>query len=126
MGKLRFVLGALEIVLGFLLYQCGLYLMLNLSPTLLDFVRTFIPWIGSSELLGATLQALGGIFAIAGLLSCIAWVASESRSAMRVASPIVSLVADAETPSKMDKCKFCGTSMKTGAVFCPACGRAQT
>ena len=53
MGRLRFVVGALGIILGFFVYQYGFFLTLKLSDSLASWTMTYVPWIESVVFLGA-------------------------------------------------------------------------
>jgi hypothetical protein len=130
MGRSRFIVGALGIVVGFFVYQCGLFLTLGefeaslVGLGLSDLRATLLSLFGSLALAGAILQLVGGIVAIAGLLVCISWVGSPrvmlaSARAQRSAELVT------HTPESGPKCKFCGTAMESGAAFCPSCQRSQ-
>ena len=130
MGRSRFVFGALGIVVGFFVYQYGLFLTLgDLEASLVglglsDLNAALLSLFGSPALTGAILQLIGGIIAIAGLLVCISWIGSQ-----RVVPPsnrerrTTELVT--QTPDSARKCKFCGAVMEPDAAFCPSCQRAQ-
>jgi hypothetical protein len=125
MGRLRLVLGALGIILGFFVYQYGFFLTLKLSDSLASWTMTYVPWIDSVAILGAVLQLFGGVIAIAGLLICISWVGSQPGATL---SPVVRRSAAepvAQISDSSPKCKFCGAVMESGAGFCPSCQRAQ-
>ena len=124
MGRLRFAAGAFGIIVGFFVYQYGFYLTLKLSPTLFAWSVTLIPWIGSSELIGAVFQLVGGVLAIAGLLFCITWIGSQSRE-KRVTAGFVPPSQRESQILASRKCKFCGAAIESDAVFCPKCERAQ-
>jgi hypothetical protein len=125
MGRLRFVVGALGIVVGFSVYQCGLFLTLNLSGSLTALTMTYVPWIASAEILGAALQLVGGVIAIAGLLLCISWIGTQSRVAALPARPREAAEPIKQIPDSAPRCKFCGAIMESEAAFCPSCQRAQ-
>jgi hypothetical protein len=125
MGRLRFVLGALGIILGFFIYQCGFFLTLKLSDSLASWTMTYIPWIDSVAILGAVLQLFGGVIAIAGLLICISWVGSQPGATVSPVKRLSAAGSVAEIPDSAPKCKFCGAVMESGAAFCPSCQRAQ-
>jgi hypothetical protein len=130
MGRSRFIVGALGIVVGFFVYQYGLFLTLgDLEASLVglglsDLNAALLSLFGSSAVTGAILQLIGGIIAIAGLLVCISWIGSQ-----RVVPPsnrerrTTELVT--QTPDSARKCKFCGAVMEPDAAFCPSCQRAQ-
>jgi hypothetical protein len=130
MGRPRFIAGALGIVVGFFLYQYGLFLTLgNLEASLVglglsDLSATLFSLFGSLPLAGAILQLVGGISAIAGLLVCISWIGSQ-----RVMPPSTRAQRTAELATKIadsaSKCKFCGALMESGMAFCPSCQRSQ-
>jgi hypothetical protein len=124
MGKTRFAVGALGIILGFFVYQYGFFLTLKLSDSLASWTMTYVSWIESVEVLGAALQLTGGAIAILGLLICISWVSSQ-----KAASPSIGPQRTAESATKVPdsapRCKFCGATMESGTAFCPSCKRAQ-
>ena len=129
MGRSRFIVGALGIVVGFFVYQYGLFLTLgDLEASLVGLLpylsAALLSLFGSPALGGAILQLIGGIVAIAGLLVCISWIGSQ-----RVMTPSTRAQRTAElvtqTPDSAPKCKFCGAVMEPDAAFCPSCQRAQ-
>jgi hypothetical protein len=126
MGRMRFVVGALGIVVGFFVYQCGLFLTLNLSSSLTDWSMTYVPWIASVEITGAALQLIGGMIAIAGLLICISWIGTQSRAVLLATRSRGASEAVTQIPDSAPRCKFCGAVMESDAAFCPSCQRAQT
>ena len=123
MGRMRFVVGALGIIVGFSVYQCGLFMMLNLSGSLTSLIMSYVPWTTSAETLGAALQFVGGVIAIVGLLVCISWIGTQSR-AVALPSRRSEPVGQITEPAR--KCKFCGAAIEPDAAFCPSCQRAQT
>lgn len=131
MGRSRFIVGALGIVVGFFVYQYGLFLMFgNLEASLVglglsSLSASLAPLFGSLLVAGAILQLIGGVIAIAGLLVCISSLASRQRI---VSMPSVAPTRSEPAPlisANVRKCKFCGTAMESDAVFCPNCQRAQ-
>ena len=130
MGRSRFIVGALGIVVGFFVYQYGLFLTLgDLEASLVglglsDLNAALLSMFGSPALTGAILQLIGGIIAIAGLLVCISWIGSQ-----RVVPPSIRELRTTElvtqTPESARKCKFCSAVMEPDAAFCPSCQRAQ-
>ena len=124
MGKTRFAVGALGIILGFFVYQYGFFLTLRLSDSLASWTTTYISWTGSVEVLGAALQLTGGAIAILGLLICISWVGSQ-RAVLPFTRPQGTAESATRVPDSAPRCKFCGAIMESGAAFCPSCKRAQ-
>ena len=125
MGRLRFVVGALGIILGFFVYQYGFFLTVKLSDSLASLTMTYVAWIESVVVLGAALQLIGGVTVIVGLLICISWIGSESKAtALAVMSRRPAESAKQVIDSR-PRCKFCGAIMESGAIFCPSCQRAQ-
>jgi hypothetical protein len=130
MGRSRFIVGALGIVLGFFVYQYGLFLTLgDLEASLVGLglsglSSTLLSLFGSLAFAGAILQLVGGMIAIAGLLVCISWIGSQSVMASSIrAQRTTELVT--QVPDSGPKCRFCGALMESGAAFCPSCQRAQ-
>jgi hypothetical protein len=130
MGRSRLIVGAIGIVVGFFVYQYGLFLTLgDLEASLVglilpDLSAALLSLFGSPALTGAILQLIGGIVAIAGLLVCISWIGSQrvmppSTRAQRTAELVT------QTPDSAPKCKFCGAVMEPDAAFCASCQRAQ-
>jgi hypothetical protein len=122
---MRFVVGALGIVVGFFVYECGLFLMLNLSGSLTALTMAYAPWMVSAEILGAALQLVGGVIAIGGLLTCISWIGTQSRAATLPSKPRGASEPVKQIPESARTCKFCGAVMESDAAFCPSCQRAQ-
>lgn len=127
MGRLRFVVGALGIIVGVFVYQYGLFLTLDHSEESLvglglpSLSAILLPFFGSTLAAGAILQLVGSIIAIAGFLLCISWIGSQRPRLVPVASvkpPAPSLMQMFDT---RPKCKFCGAVMESGTSFCPSC-----
>jgi hypothetical protein len=125
MGRLRFVVGALGIILGFFVYQYGFFLTLKLSDSLASWTITYVPWIESVAVLGAALQLVGGAIAIVGLLICISWIGSQSKSALLSVMSRRPAESAMQVIDSRPRCKYCGAIMESGAAFCPSCQRAQ-
>ena len=123
---MRFVVGALGIVVGFFVYQCGLFLTLNLSRSLTDWSMTYVPWIASVEITGAALQLIGGMIAVGGLLICISWIGTQSRAVLLPTRSRGASEPVTQIPDSAPRCKFCGAVMESDAAFCSSCQRAQT
>lgn len=126
MGRLRFVVGALEIIVGFFVYECGFFLTLSLSASLTGWVMTIVPWAASVEMLGAALQLAGGVIAIMGLLICISWIGSQSKVIVQSIKPQRIVELPPPIPDSAPRCKFCGAVLESSTTFCPSCQRAQT
>jgi hypothetical protein len=124
MGKMRFAVGALGIILGFFVYQYGFFLTLKLSDSLASWTMSYVPWIGSVPVLGAALQLIGGVIAIVGLLICISWIGSQ-RVSLPSIRPQRTGELVSQVPDSAPKCKFCGAILESGMTFCPSCQRAQ-
>lgn len=130
MGRSRFIVGALGIVVGFFVYQYGLFLTLgDLQASLVglglsDLNAALLSLFGSPALTGAILQLIGGIMAIAGLLVCISWIGSQKVMPSSIKGQRTAELAS-EVPETAPKCKFCGAIMEPGMTFCPSCQRAQ-
>lgn len=125
MGRLRFITGALGIIVGFFVYEYGFFLTLDLYPSLSSWSVALLPWVVSSVVFGALLQLTGGVLAIVGLLLCIAWIGSQSmRKTMMSRLPRTS-EPDTQVPLSVRRCKFCEATMESDSVFCPQCQRAQ-
>ena len=125
MGRMRFLVGALGIFVGFFVYQDGLFLTLNLSGNLTAWTMTYVPWIASAEILGAALQLIGGMIAIVSLLICISWIGAQSSAMALPTRPRGVTEPVRQIPDSAQKCKFCGAVMESDAAFCSSCQRAQ-
>jgi len=125
LGRLRFIAGALGIVAGFFVYEYGFFLTLDLSPSLSGWTMTLVPWIASRAIAGATLQLAGGVLAIAGLLSCVAWVGSQSRGKLLPSQLPRTPQPDTQAAISVRRCRFCQSVIESDAAFCPQCQRAQ-
>lgn len=125
LGRLTFIAGALGIIAGFFVYEYGFFLTLDLSPSLSAWTMTLVPWLGSRTIMGAALQLAGGVLAIAGLLSCVAWVGSQSRGKLLPSQLPRTSEPDAQAAISVRRCKFCQAVMESDAAFCPQCQRAQ-
>jgi hypothetical protein len=131
MGRLRFVVGALGIIVGVFVYQYGLFLTLDHSETsvlgvgLPSLSEILLPLFGSALVAGAILQLVGSVIAIAGFLVCISWIGTQRA---RLPSVVSGKPAGSSLTQMFDsrpKCKFCGAIMESGAAFCPSCQRSQ-
>lgn len=125
MTRVRFVTGAFAIVLGFVVYEYGFFLTLNLWPDLSGWTLGFLPWMGSVPVMGAALQLIGGVLSIAGLLSCIAWVGSRPTEKPTPGGFRAASEPNVHPASSGRRCRFCGAAMESDQAFCPKCQRAQ-
>jgi hypothetical protein len=125
MGRPRFIAGAIGITAGFFLYQYGFFLTLDLSSDLSKWSLSFLPWVDSIAVIGATLQLAGGLIAIGGLLVCISWIGSQSRTRPPSGERSGESESRTQVIAPARKCKFCEATMKPDTVFCPKCQRAQ-
>jgi len=125
MARLRFVTCAFEMVVGFFVYEYGLFLTLDLWPSLSGWTLGILPWMGSVPVMGAVLQLIGGVLGIIGLLSCIAWVGSQPRHKPAPADLRRISQLNVYPPPLGTRCKFCGAAMEADQAFCPKCERAQ-
>jgi prepilin signal peptidase PulO-like enzyme (type II secretory pathway) len=127
-GRLRFIAGAFTIVLGFLVYEYGFFLLFFESQlqSLSDWTMSLIGLASVDvRFLGAVLQLTGGAIAIAGLLICISWIGSQSAARIIEMSPERTAESVTQVQDTRPRCKFCGAAMEHGAAFCPSCQRAQ-
>jgi hypothetical protein len=131
MGRLRFVVGALGIIVGVFVYQYGLFLTLDHSEASLlgvglpSLSEVLLPLFGSASAAGAILQLVGSIIAIAGFLVCISYLGTQRPKLTSVVSakPVASSLT--QMFDTRPKCKFCGAVMESGTAFCPNCQRSQ-
>jgi hypothetical protein len=130
MGRLRFIVGAVGIIVGFFVYQYGLFLTLNSELSVVGlglsvWSEALVSWFGSSAVAGAIFQLIGGGVAIVGLLVCISWLGFRPKIV-----PIPSVAPTKSEPAppisaNVRQCKYCGAAMGQDAAFCPKCERAQ-
>jgi hypothetical protein len=125
MARVRFITGAFEMVLGFFVYEYGLFLTLNLWPSLSGWTLGFLPWMLSVPAMGAALQLIGGVLSIIGLLSCIVWVGSQPREKRAPGGLREASAQEVRLAPPARLCRFCGTAMGSETAFCPKCQRAQ-
>ena len=125
LGRLTFIAGALGIIAGFFVYEYGFFLTLDLSPSLSGWTMAVVPWLASRAVAGAALQLAGGVLAIAGLLSCVAWVGSQSRGKLLPSQLPRTPQPDTQAAISVRRCRFCQSVIESDAAFCPQCQRAQ-
>jgi len=125
MARLRLITGAFEMVLGFFVYEYGLFLTLNLWPSLSGWTLGFLPWMVSVPVMGAFFQLIGGVLGIIGLLSCIVWIGSQPREKPTPTGFRPASGPNVRPSSSGTLCKFCGAAMEPDQAFCPKCQRAQ-
>lgn len=125
MGRLRFIAGAVGILVGFFVYEFGFLLTLNLSPTVSDWTMAFLPQAGSLDVIGWMFQLLGGVVGIVGLLVCIGWVGSQLAAKPSLTGQPITPEHETRPVISLKKCKFCGADIEIDAAFCPTCQRAQ-
>jgi len=137
MARLTFVAGAFGIIVGFFVYQCGLFLTLDHGGSLVglglgSLTEVLVPQFGSAAIAGAIFQIVGAMAAIAGLLGSMSSVVAHPSIVPRpIVAPkksepdiLSSFVSQLQSLGSQ-KCKFCGTPIELGATFCPSCQRAQ-
>ena len=126
MKRSIFLVGALMLVIGFVLHQFGFSSELHqttLLGTWLAYVaRLFAPLGLSIEATAVILQFAGGLLAIFGLLVCFAAVARSSGARFQG----VPVAASNKPVRTVANCRFCGAQIEPGSSFCPACKKSQT
>jgi hypothetical protein len=111
--------------------QFGLLITLN-PQTILIHISQIISDISIVELVGVLLQLLGGVLLVTGLIVSVSSIVEikfedERRNLLAEFLPIFEeRIANVFTSqATAQKCKFCGTPLKAGAIFCSSCGRSQ-
>ncbi|MGA3109526.1 MAG: hypothetical protein ABSD99_08810 [Candidatus Bathyarchaeia archaeon] len=128
----KFITGSVLLYAGFMLFFLG-FSITNISNLFLDDMsRWLIPLGWAISLRASIFELLGGIIAVTGFILCI----SPNEPAPIPPPPpptiIIQKVPERAAPttanetSAVPKCKFCGSSMQTGALFCPSCQKSQT
>ncbi len=126
MDRSRFLVGAVMLVAGFLLYQVGFSSELHpatlLGHWLAEFAKGAAPWGLSLEFTAVMLQFIGGLLAIFGLIVCFAGVARPNGVPFQSRPVGPAKIRPTET---VMNCKFCGAEIKLGSSFCPSCKKSQ-
>ncbi len=129
--------GSTLLILGLIVCQFGLLMTLHpLQIGLIDHILNIIPDTSLVELIGVLLQLLGGVLLATGLImsvSAIVEIKLEDERRDLLADFLSILEARiAGVPSPQAKvsqatrrCKFCGTALTEGAIFCSSCGKSQ-
>ena len=126
MGRLRFLVGSVMLVTGFLLYQVGLSSELHpttvLGQWLAEFAKSAFPWGSSIEVIAVMLQFIGGLLAIFGLIVCFAAVARSNGARFQSRPMDPARIRPTRT---VTNCKFCGAEVAQGSLFCSNCSKSQ-
>lgn len=119
--------GIFMLIIGLIACQFGLLLTLH-QTVLIDVVVDIVQNVEFIELIGIVLQLLGVIFIVTGfVISVLRIVAIKLESERRnLMGEILSILEERRQISRATrKCKFCGTEIAEGDMFCPACGKSQ-
>jgi hypothetical protein len=137
---------AFSLILGFLLFFAGLFLLLN-QQNVVAFFSSLFPNPESIQLAGAVFQVLGGLLVLNGALrfamsqgqtrdrenqallyGMMHRVSALEKRGAEVAERVVSLEkvrAVRDSLPESVKCRFCGAGLELGSSFCSGCGRSQ-
>lgn len=123
MGRITLGFGTLILVLGFVIYQLGVFVSSQwekFANQLPKFLSALDP-----PMCGMALQFVGGLTGILGLVVCIygAVYSHEKRTLRELAFLLTSRLEERPIPAQ--RCKFCGAEIEEQAVFCPACNKSQ-
>ena len=133
--KAKTIIGAILLIFGFLMYQTGISIALEQTPYTLDFLKSFIEFLGinlKTDRAILTIEYIGGLVAIAGFLICISELSSKeiitvTPSAEKKGDGILEggLLGGGLFSSKPTlKCKYCGAYIDENDAFCSKCNRA--
>ncbi|MGQ9551590.1 MAG: zinc ribbon domain-containing protein [Candidatus Bathycorpusculaceae bacterium] len=128
--------GSTLLILGLIICQFGLLMTLHPQISLIDQILNIMPDAGFVELIGVLLQLLGGVLVATGLVISVSAIVEikledERRSllteflSVREARISGAPSPQAEVSSATRRCKFCGTALTEGAIFCSSCGKSQ-
>ena len=119
--------GIFMLMVGLIACQFGLLLTLH-QTVLISMVVNVVQDIELIELIGMVLQLLGVTFIVTGfVISVLRIVAVKLESERRnLMAEILSILEERRQISQTTRrCKFCGTEIMEGDMFCPACGKSQ-
>jgi hypothetical protein len=127
----RFIIGALFVYAGFLLFLVGFMSNAMTVPLFGELSQGLLPIDMAAQLRASIIQLAGGFLAVTGVLVCLASKPTPSVIIQKVpdlktpqAVPISTTTSDSSVSEP--KCRYCGTQMRKEDVFCPACNRSQT
>ncbi len=142
MGRRSFTGGISSLIIGFIVYQFGLLIVIR-HPAFLttEGLLLFLPP-SVVDVIGMLLILVGGIISILGLVrltrSLSDAVFSQRYEAVQEISNLRSSLSqmlammvsrptrnEEEKTTSEKECRFCGSLIKQGLVFCPSCGRSQ-
>jgi hypothetical protein len=129
--------GSTLLIAGLILFSFGLLIALH-QTIIVEDIMSVIPDLVVVEVIGVFLQVFGAVFVVNGLLMSISSIvevklkderhvlieltASMGRTLNTLESKIAKITKASET---VQKCKYCGTELAEGNIFCPACGKSQ-
>ncbi len=127
----KFIAGVVLLYAGVMLFFVGLMIVGTSNPFFESMTRSLIPLSWGAPLRASIFQLLGGLIGVTGFVLCI-WPVKPAPLP-RPAPPtiIIQKVPEPTTPTthedstSVPKCKFCGSPLKTGDLFCPSCERSQ-
>ena len=129
--------GSTLLIVGFILFSFGFLIALH-QTIIVEEIMSVIPDLGVVEVVGVLLQVFGAVIVVTGLLMSISsivavklederrvlieFAASVERTLNALESKMTKITKTSETAQK---CKYCGTELVEGNIFCPACGKSQ-
>jgi len=129
--------GSALLIVGFILFSFGFLIALH-QTIIVEEIMSVIPDLGVVEVAGVLLQVFGAVIVVTGLLMSISsivavklederrvlieFAASVERTLNALESKMAKITKTSETAQK---CKYCGTELVEGNIFCPACGKSQ-
>lgn len=142
MEKKSLSYGIFLLILGFIIYEFGLFMTLHQISSLVAYITNIIPDTSTIELIGILLQFAGGTLIIAGFVSSISNIVSTNLENYRrnLADEILSRLEQKMTnimtslttqnvgslaPQETRSCRFCGAKLGNEDLFCPSCGKSQ-
>jgi len=138
--RFKVALALALLVLGFIVYEFGIFMVQQPTSLLGGAARGFITLFSSEQSadLSATVKLAGGIMAILGLIMTINGVATSGERCARGLQALQASVRELESrinvlqtsglvqlQIQQFSCKFCGAKIEKDELFCPVCGRAQ-
>ncbi len=128
--------GSALLMVGFILFSFGLLLALH-QTIIVEDIMSIIPDSRVVEVVGVLLQVFGAVLVVTGLLMSISSIVAVklederhvliefTASVERTLNALESKMAGITKASEAQKCKYCGTELVEGDIFCPACGKSQ-
>lgn len=127
MVSLLFVI-IIVLIIGFMMNQIGLLIVLN-QITLPSLISDIYPNNISQDLIGMTIEMLGGILMISAFMIYIKTISpNQHKKILEEITKVTaqkSAVLSEESTTPIYHCKYCGAEIDEPLVFCPICNRSQ-